>query len=99
MQRNARVQNYELFMNQQRKLRKNLEGTVKMPIFSSSNIKFNNAAEYEEQARIETTPFKSHLIGGFYFSQRFLNKRLYWGMQTKSRSTVIYLFPLRSLKP
>jgi hypothetical protein len=42
------VQNYEKFGNQQRKLQKNLHVTEKMPIFASSNIKFDYAAECGE---------------------------------------------------
>ena len=43
-----RVQKYKMFGNQQRKLRKNLEGTGKMLTFAASNLKFGYAAECGE---------------------------------------------------
>ena len=42
------VQNYKMFGNQQRKFRKNLEGTGKMLTFAASNLKFGYAAECGE---------------------------------------------------
>jgi hypothetical protein len=50
----------------------------KKPIFATSNVCFDYAAECGEQDLIDTTPFESHLRVAFTFSYlfRFSNKRL-----------------------
>ena len=54
------VQKYKMFGNQQRKLRKNLEGTGKILIFAASNKYFGYPGKFPagEQDHIDTIPFK-----------------------------------------
>ena len=55
----CRLQNYKMFVNQQRKLRKNLEGTGKMLIFAASNLKFGYPGRIPRgQDYIDTTQIK-----------------------------------------
>ena len=46
---------------------KYLEVSNNLPIFAVSKIIFDYAAECGEQAFIDTTPFKSHIIVAFIF--------------------------------
>jgi len=59
-----RLKNYEKFGNQQRKRRKNLQVTEKMPIFASSNNKFGYPGRIPRGVRpYRYCPFlKSHSL-------------------------------------
>ena len=85
------MQNYEEYSERQNVFwnfyQESLEDNEKIPIFATSNVCFDYAAECGEQGLIDTAPFESHLPRVAFFIYPF--EEAEWNSKNKSRNLTI----------